>query len=389
MDAEAKKDYVDLLKSVYFFESLGETHVQEISRSCRVERHDAGKIIFFEGSRADNFYIVLHGAVEVWKDYGAPEQELLAVHGAGGIFGEIALVDDLPRSATVVTSNPTTFLTMNRGDFQEIVTENNSVAMSIMKSLSSIVRKSNDVLRVRNQQLEKTYKELKQTQDELLRAERLSTLGKFSSLILHDIRNPLSVLRGYAELILFHNRDKDRVSRSAERILLEVDRLNRLAGDLLDYCRGEIRLNMSMVNLEDFFTRFVQSIADRFSMKNIDVQTEILVSDPVIMDEERMIRVFSNLATNARKAMPRGGKFSIKAYEKDLSLVFEVEDTGVGMSEEVQKKVFEPFFSYSEGGTGLGMSIVKSIVEAHEGSLSVTSKVGHGTNFTILLPKIA
>jgi len=389
MDAEAKKHYVDLLKSVYFFESLSENHVEEIARSCRVEKHDAGKIIFFEGSRADNFYIVLDGAVEVWKDYGAPEQERLAVHGAGGIFGEIALVDDLPRSATVVTSNPTTFLTMNRADFQEIVTENNSVAMSIMKSLSSIVRKSNDVLRVRNQQLEKTYKELKQTQDELLRAERLSTLGKFSSLILHDIRNPLSVVRGYAELILFHNRDRDRVTRSAERILLEVDRLNRLANDLLDYCRGDIRLNMSMVNLEDFFTRFVQSIADRFSMKNIHVQTEILVHDPVIMDEERMIRVFSNLATNARKAMPKGGKFSIKAYEKDLSLVFEVEDTGVGMSEEVQKKVFEPFFSYSEGGTGLGMSIVKSIVEAHEGSLSVTSKVGHGTNFTILLPKIA
>jgi signal transduction histidine kinase len=191
-------------------------------------------------------------------------------------------------------------------------------------------------------------------------------------------------------MILYHNQDQERVARSAKRILLEVDRLNRLANDLLDYSRGEIRLNMSMVNLEDFFSRFVQSISDRFSVKNIKVHPEILVHDPVIMDEERMMRVFSNLATNARKAMPRGGKFSIKVFERDRYLVFEIADTGVGMSEEVQKRVFEPFFSFSKGGgTGLGMSIVKSIVEAHEGSLSVTSKEGEGTVYTVLLPKIA
>jgi signal transduction histidine kinase len=102
-----------------------------------------------------------------------------------------------------------------------------------------------------------------------------------------------------------------------------------------------------------------------------------------------MFRVFLNLADNARKAMPQGGRFSISAAKSDQSLVFEVSDTGVGMSPEVQRRIFEPFFSFSEaGGTGLGMSIVKSVVEAHHGTLAVHSAPKSGTTFRVTLPII-
>jgi signal-transduction protein with cAMP-binding, CBS, and nucleotidyltransferase domain len=137
--------------------------------------------------------------VEVWKDWGDSEADLLAVHGPGHLFGEMALIDELPRSATVIARNPVRVLSIGRQDFHRIITENASVALSVMRSVSSMVRVSNDnfveSLRKRNRELVKTNRQLKNTQSRLLRAERLSVLGRFSTLILHDIRNPISILR--------------------------------------------------------------------------------------------------------------------------------------------------------------------------------------------------
>ena len=169
------------------------------------------------------------------------------------MFGEMALADDLPRSATVRARGRARLLCVERGDFHRIIHDNSSIALSVLKSLSLMVRRSNNSfvenLRMRNEQLEKAYKELQEAQHELLAAERLSTLGKFSSLILHDIRNPISIMRGYAEMIIHRHDDHDHMVRNAKRIISEADRLNRLAGELLDYSRGEIRLNMQIVDL--------------------------------------------------------------------------------------------------------------------------------------------
>jgi signal transduction histidine kinase len=189
-------------------------------------------------------------------------------------------------------------------------------------------------------------------------------------------------------MMLLHSQDGRRVKRSAGRIIGEADRLNRITNELLDYSRGEIRLNMQIVGLEDFLKQVVESIGERFKARQIEIKTEIAFKSPVLMDVDRMRRVFLNLADNARKAMPKGGTFSMKVFEQNGSFVFEVSDTGVGMSEEVKERIFEPFFSSSEsGGTGLGMSIVRSIVEAHQGSLTVSTAKYKGTTFRIVLPQ--
>jgi signal transduction histidine kinase len=148
-------------------------------------------------------------------------------------------------------------------------------------------------------------------------------------------------------------------------------------------------LNMAIVNLESFFNRILDAVEEKLQARDIKVITEIKVSQPVIMDEQRMFRVFYNLADNARKAMPQGGIFTIRAFKADQTLKVEVSDTGVGMDPSIQRKIFDPFFSYSdEGGTGLGMSIVKSVIEAHNGTLFVTSKPKGGTTFRVTLPLI-
>ena len=380
-----------LLRDLYFFRSLAEDELAKVAAVCREEHFAARDMICSEGSPADRFFIILDGTVEVWKDWGDPEADLLAVHGQGHLFGEMALIDELPRSATVIARNAVRVLSIGRQDFHRIITENAAVALSVMRSVSSMVRVSNDKfvesLRKRNRELVKTNRQLKTAQSRLLRAERLSVLGRFSTLILHDIRNPISILRGFAEMILQHAGDAEVVGRNVRRIMAEADRLNRISGELLDFSRGEISLNMSIVDLGELVGRVMEIEAERFASRKIETRVDIAFRGPVILDFDRMLRALLNLADNSRKAMPRGGTFAISVRREEAGLVFEVSDTGEGMDEEVQNRLFEPFYSSSrEGGTGLGMSIVKSIVEAHEGSLTFSSLKDQGTKFRIAIP---
>jgi signal transduction histidine kinase len=382
------KELAELLKKVYFFRGLSAAELENIHLASHEACFQPGEVIFREGSEADRFYIVLSGAVEVWK-----QKDLLAVHTAGHLFGEMALIDELPRSATVIAREPTRLAYIGRADFQQIIRENSSVAISIIRSVSDMVRTSNehflDSLRARNLELQRANRALREAQEELLRKERLSTLGKFSSLILHDIRNPISVLRSLAEMILLGTGDLERVERNARKIIVEADRLNQLASELLDYSRGEIRLNPTIVRLEEFFSRLREAIAERFLARSIAIRLEIEFPGPAILDENRLFRVFLNLADNAWKAMPRGGELRIRVWKSGGTLLAEVSDTGIGMTAEVQARIFEPFFSSSEmGGTGLGMAIVKSIIEAHHGTVSFTSEPKKGTTFRLSLPLV-
>lgn len=382
------------LRGIPFFQGLSDEEVERIREVCHEKRVRDGETVFREGSRADRFYIVLEGTVEVWKDWGDPEGDILAVHGEGHLFGEMALIDDLPRSATVLAKGSVRLLAVAKADFLRIVAANSSIALSIMRSVSSMVRTSNESfienLRARNRELQKANDELRKAQEDLLRADRLAVLGKFSSLILHDIRNPISILRGFGEMLLMHPEDAELVKRNAGRIVSESDRLNRLASELLDYSRGQIALNMSIVDLRELVGKVREIVSERFELKKIHLETRVDWAGPVILDYERILRVLLNLADNSRKAMPKGGTFSISVSRSGKTLLLETADSGAGMEAKVQERIFEPFFSSSqEGGIGLGMSIVKSIVEAHRGTLSFRSAVGEGTTFRIELPIVA
>lgn len=385
------QDLLAFVKNVYFFKGLDENALAKIASVCHQQTFAKGEIIFREGDVADKFYIVLRGAIEVWKDYDTPEPDMLAIHTSGHLFGEMALIDELPRSATVIAREQTEVLYISRTDFHKIIMADSAIALSIMKSVSAMVRKSNESfvegLREKNRNLEKANRELKETQAELLRAERLSALGKFSSLILHDIRNPLSIIRGYAELIRVTPQHVERVKNTATKIMAEADRINRLANELLDYSRGEIRLNISIVTPQDLINDLLPLIEDRFKTRQIVFETELGYQGPLLLDRERFGRALFNLADNARKAMPEGGVFKIRVFSEDKTVFWEISDTGIGMTEEIQQHIFEPFTSFSEGGgTGLGMCIVKSIIEAHDGNLKLFSKPHAGTRFVIALP---
>lgn len=388
-----ERDYFEFLRRVYFFKDLADDEIRLVEGSCAEEEYSAGDVLFVEGATADRFYIVIAGRVEVWKNFYDPKPDLLAVHGPGHFFGEMALVDELPRSATVVAKDPVRVLYLYRDDFRRLIKERASIALSVMTSISFMVRSSNEVfvddLRKRNAELERAYADLERAQAERLRTERLSTLGKFSSLILHDLRNPLSILKGQLQLMEIQAEEAPEKARARIRAgLAEVARLERLASEFLDYSRGEIRLDMAIARPSALLFRIEEGLRDRLAERGIACAIDAAYDEPVILDEERVARALHNVADNARKAMAaKGGTLRMSSRREGGLLVFEVADSGEGMSPEVLSRVFEPFYSSSgQGGTGLGMLIVKNIVEAHGGSVRLQSAPGEGTRVCLSFP---
>ncbi len=391
MNTKDGGNYFKFLRHVYFFRDLPDAELADVARRCKELSYATGDTVFAEGSRGDRFYIVIDGQVEVWKDVEGDPNSLLAVHGSGHLFGEIALVDDLPRSATVRVREPARLLYLTRDEFRSALERSPGMALSVLRALSAMIRTSNESyvekLQERNQQLAVAYEELQKSQDRLLEQERLSNLGKFSSMILHDIRNPASVVKSYAEMIQLQADDSAKVARNAERIQKEIVRLERLTADLLDYSRGQIRINVQIVQLENFLSRVAEAVEERLTAKGIVLKTWNTCSEPALFDEDRLLRVVLNLIDNARKATPKGGSIEAGTSCHDQGVVIAVSDSGEGMPKAVRERIFQPFFSSSvEGGTGLGMVIVKNIVDAHEGELHVESTPREGTTVRITLP---
>ena len=192
---------------------------------------------------------------------------------------------------------------------------------------------------------------------------------------------------GYGEMLALPSQSPERTAVMVQKLLDQVERLNRMVGELLDYSRGNIRLSLSPLYLGDLFAKLGDHYTSQLKSKEIELRVDNQVTEPLLVDQDRLMRVFSNLIDNARKAMRLGGILGLKAFEQEGEVVVRISDTGEGMPEEVVKNLFEPFFSASSsGGTGLGMVVVANVIEAHQGSVSVSSVPGKGTTIELKLP---
>lgn len=394
MKVSGQVQKIDFLKNIYFFNAMPIASLEKIMDLCTERTYDAGSILFFEDMPGDCFFIVLDGEVEIWKRYGQLESILLGISGPGQPVGEMALIDNRPRSATVKAKTQLHALVVQANDFNELLVSDNSICVTLLKAVTMMVRKSNEAhvsdLDRQNRELARANLELREAQEELLNRERLSVLGKFSSLILHDIRNPLSALRSRIELLKANRDEPGYFEQAIHKIEGEISRMDSLAAEFLDYARGDIRLNVSISSVDRLFDRFrdVMALKNCMDVSRIDIVCN--VHKPIIIDEERMLRALLNAGENACKAMKEPGVLSLLADYDGSDFLLRISDTGVGMPPEVLEHIFEPFYSSSgAGGTGLGMIIIKNIVEAHHGTVWVTSAVGKGTTVHIKLPVFA
>ncbi|HDN85605.1 MAG: hypothetical protein DRP68_04220 [Candidatus Omnitrophota bacterium] len=218
------------------------------------------------------------------------------------------------------------------------------------------------------------------------KTQRLAQLGKLIADITHEVNNPLMIISGRAQLALMEEIENEEVKKSLKMIVDECQRAKDIIQRVLEYARpskGEFKATPIDRVIEDV----IAIIEHQFQLANISIERDYAPDLPqVYVDEKQIQEVLMNLLVNARDAMPEGGKINIKVFCEGAFLRIDIKDTGIGMSKEVLDKIFEPFFSTKEKGTGLGISICYNIIKAHKGEIKFRSEPQKGTIVTILLP---
>jgi PAS domain S-box-containing protein len=230
--------------------------------------------------------------------------------------------------------------------------------------------------------------DIKTLTEQLIRADRLAAMGELTAGVAHEVRNPLGIIRASVQLMEDAECSRERVTEAAEVIKQEIDRLDRVIKALLDFGRPAAPtlrpVAVSQV-LEDV-ALFSRTFASRAHVKI----TERYSTDApdVLADPEQLKQVFVNLISNAVQAMPGGGSLTIETGAEEGFVFVRFRDTGPGISAGVRDKIFDPFVSTRDDGTGLGLTIVHRIVDEHDGHIEVTSDPGAGTTFTVWLPAL-
>jgi signal transduction histidine kinase/CRP-like cAMP-binding protein len=222
---------------------------------------------------------------------------------------------------------------------------------------------------------------------EVVHNERLSAVGRMANTIIHDLKSPMNTIKAYTKM-LQQEVQNPKATEIADEVIHQADRLINMIREILDYSRGVVSLELNTVNVQDLIMTMFRFLDKDFKERNIIIDTDLQYTGEWRMDADKIIRVLFNIAGNAADAMKSGGAFTIRTAEENNKLKLELSDTGIGMSPEIKSKLFEPFFTHGKKyGTGLGMAIVKKIIDDHDGSIQVESEEGVGTSFTILLPR--
>ena len=352
------------------FEGIEPSLLQKIAPEVHVVHLEPGQVIFREGDPGDLLYLVGEGSVKISKSGRGGEQETLGYIQPGSFFGEMALLDGQPRSAMATAVGSTLLGAVDEPTFQHILELAPSrLHMNFLRSVTERLRSVNSHFI-----------------SEVMRSERLSLVGAMANTIIHDLKNPICIIRGCCEMLAAESANP-RQQKLTKMMDTAVDGMLSMTQELLDYARGHSALNCQVVSIWHLLDELNSQSLCLLPGQNIQFIKDIRYDGNIKIDLGRFLRVLCNLIKNAREAMPNGGILNLVIDLVETEVVIRISDTGVGMPAEILAKLFEPFVTYGKShGTGLGMAIAKSVVDAHQGTITVTSVQGSGTTVELRLP---
>ncbi len=229
--------------------------------------------------------------------------------------------------------------------------------------------------------------DLKQVEEQLRKTERIAELGTLASGMAHEIGTPMNVILGRAEYLLQRTADEG-MKKGLTTIVTQIERITKVMHQLLAFARRK-HPDRQVVDLGEIVEDSLEMFQERMTHNRITVEKAIEADmPPVLADRDQLIQVLINLVTNSLHAMPEGGRLRLSLNRENSHIRLGVSDAGHGMPEEIRSKIFEPFFTTKDFGmgTGLGLTVVKGIIEEHGGTITVESVVGRGTTFWVRLP---
>jgi signal transduction histidine kinase len=245
-------------------------------------------------------------------------------------------------------------------------------------------------IEAKNRELLSSNVQLRKTQKELVKKEKLAALGEMAATVAHEIRNPLTSVRGFAQRIArkYASTGDGRLTEYTTIIIEEVDRLNKFIKDVLDFAR-RAKPEFKLVNLNKLVSDIITLMRDELTTNKIVVLSDLDMSlRDTVMDEALMKQVFLNLMQNARQAMNKGGVLIIRTQNSGSDVRIRIADDGGGIPKEILQKIWTPFYTTKVQGTGLGLSLVQRIIDDHHGRIYIRSRVGKGTVVDIFLPVV-
>jgi signal transduction histidine kinase len=222
--------------------------------------------------------------------------------------------------------------------------------------------------------------------EEKQKSERLATVGTLAGSIIHDFKNPMSIIRGYAELIQRLELPPEKKHHFCKIIVAEVDRCVNMTKEILYFVRGEKNFNFENVPVKQFVDDIALVLENEMARSKVEFHRKIEYDGLIRVDQDKLKRVIFNLSNNAIQAMKEGGLFSLECRPIDSDVEFRIRDSGPGIPPEVRKKLFNAFATFGKKeGTGLGLCIAKDIVEGHGGKIFLDDSVTPGACFVIRL----
>ena len=361
------------LESNKVFKDLPASELAALSQVAQEKNYAAHQSIFREGDPGDGMYIVKTGLVHISATVSSGDLRVLSKLGPGELFGEMAVIDHDPRSATATAAEATTVYFVARNDLLEMLARTPRLSMGLVREISGRLRDFN-----------------RQYIREVLESERLALVGRFASSIVHDLKNPLNIIGISADMACMPSATPESRQLSKVRIRKQVERISNMVNELLEFSRGShTSFVLARVPYDSFVQQLIEEIHAEVVVKSVTIEFENMPpAVKVQINPQRLSRVFHNLINNATDAMSSGGKIKIRFKIQEKEVVTEMEDSGPGIAPEIAERLFEAFATYGKAnGTGLGLSICKKIVQDHKGRIySTNSTEGGGAIFGFSLP---
>jgi signal transduction histidine kinase len=360
------------LESAELFRGLKPEELAALRLVAAERQVAAGKEIFREGDPGDGVYVVKDGLVEISGLLNAETRRVYSQIAPGGLFGEMAVIEHRPRSATATATKPSVVYFIPRGEMLSLIERSPGLSLSLLQLISHRLRDFNQhYLR------------------ETLQAERLAVLGRFARAIVHDLKNPLNIIGLTTETVCLPTANPEIRLQARDRIRKQIERINDLVGEILLFTQGpRAGLVVARLDFRAVIIRITEELKADLAARGCVLAFE---NEPpsvrLLMDPNRLRRVFINLASNAADVMPRGGKIRLHFQLNAREVTTEVADDGPGIAPEVADKLFEAFATHGKAhGTGLGLSICKKIIEDHGGRIWATNNPRGGAVFSFAIP---
>ncbi len=372
------------------FPGIKPDEIEALIAHSSIHTYEPGSIICHENALEDRFYMILDGEAEVTKNINNTEVRLLKTLYPGDFFGEMALIHNTARAATVTVKTTLTTLELDKAAFNEVLKNSTSIALAMISEISDRLRQNDqmavDDLRMRASELAEAYQKL--AEQEVARREFLSSVA-------HQLRTPLMVATGYLQLLQRGILSGDQLTGGIDTVARNVQQIATLVNDILFLQEMELVLpEFQAVDMNEI-ARLVQ---ERYAKPAAEREINLLFTPypglpPTSGDARSLERALMALVDNAIKFSPVGASVYIRTRLAGENIQVAVEDHGIGIPSEMRPRIFDRFYHLDRSGDelfngiGLGLAITRQVIEQHHGSLDVESEPGKGSIFTITLKK--